>query len=86
MLKRPYHYRERPLSERQALELMRQGARLVCMHGRPHQYRWFVLPGGAITDETAANIVRHASVIGQKDGLFPGHHQTWRMQSFVPST
>ena len=75
--------RQRPLSEHQALKYMRSGSRLLCTHGSPHRYRWFVLPGGALTDEAAANIKRHPSVVGQKDGLFPGHDQTWQMQTFI---
>jgi hypothetical protein len=71
------------LSERKALEHMRRGSRLVCIHGNSRLFRWFVVPGGSVTDEIAAKVKRHPSVVGDKDGLFPDHDQTWRMQTFV---
>jgi hypothetical protein len=61
---------------------MRTGSTLVHMHGRGW-YRWFVVPGGAIEDYVADEIKRHPAVIGQADGLFPQHDQTWRMRSFA---
>ena len=74
-----------PLSEARAMDLMHSGSRLVHMHGKPYGHHWFVVPGGPITDVVADGIKNHPSVIGQKDGLFPGHDQTWRMQTFVRS-
>jgi hypothetical protein len=73
----------KPLSTNEALQRMQTGSRLVHMHSRPGEPHWFVVPGGAVTDAVAGGIKNHPSVIGQKDGLFPGQDQTWRMQSFV---
>ena len=70
------------LSEQQALARMRGGSALVHMHGKPGRH-WFVVPGGSVTDTTADRIRRHPAVLCGKDGLFPQHDQTWRMQSFV---
>jgi hypothetical protein len=55
------------------------------MHGRPNGYHWFVVPGGAVSEETSIRIREHPSVIGGKDGLFPDHDQTWRMETFAQS-
>jgi hypothetical protein len=58
------------------------GSRLVSMHVRGgHEY--FLVPGGKVTDEIASQIKVHPRVIAQKDGLFPGHDQTWVMQTFA---
>jgi hypothetical protein len=71
------------LTSGHALSCMRTGSRLVCMHGGRH--RWFVLPGGAVSDQVAAEIREHPSVVGGNDGLFPQHDQTWRMRTFAHS-
>ena len=72
------------LKEEQALQRMRAGARLVPMHnGTPPGPSWFIVPGGPVSDTTADKIREHPSVVGSKDGLFPGLHQTWRMLNFV---
>ena len=61
---------------------MRTGSTLVHMNGRA-DYRWYVVPGGVIDDYVAEEIKSHPAVIGQGDGLFPQHDQTWRMRSFA---
>jgi hypothetical protein len=73
------------LSAERAMERMRTGSRLVHMHGKPNGHHWFVVPGRAISEQTSIAIRNHPSVIGGKDGLFPNHDQTWRMQSFAQS-
>jgi len=70
------------LAAEKALQHMRTGSVLVHMHGKSQNgYCWFVVPGGAVNDVVASKIKNHPCVIGQKDGLFPQHHQTWRFQS-----
>lgn len=71
------------LTSKQALNRMRTGSRLVHMHGGTNSKHWFLVPGGAVTDDVAIAILSDPRVVGQKDGLFPGHHQTWRMQAFT---
>jgi hypothetical protein len=65
-----------------AMDAMRRpGSRLVQTnyHGRPD---FWIAPGGVrIESEVAEKIINHPQVIGGKDALFPGHHQTWRMRS-----
>ena len=68
-----------------ALERMREGSRLIHMHSKAGERCWFVIPGGAVTDKTAEQIRQHPSIVGEKDGLFPGHDQTYRMRSFAGS-
>jgi len=64
---------------------MRDGGALIHMHGNASEKQWFVVPGGAVTDETAEKIKRRPDVAGQHDGLFPNHDQTWRMKSNTPA-
>jgi hypothetical protein len=66
-----------------AFDRMRTGSRLVHMHARGG-HNWFVVPGGAVTDDVATKIRSHTSVVAQEDGLFPGLSQTWRMRSYGP--
>jgi hypothetical protein len=75
------------LSGDQALTRMREGSTLISMSPKhPKDYRWFVVPGGPIKPETADKIKNHPSVVASKDGLWPGHDQTWKMLSFVAAT
>ena len=76
--------KERTLRETRAMDRMRTGSRLVHRHARGGR-NWFVMPGGAVTDEVATKIRSHPRVVASVDGLFPGLSQTWRMQSFVGS-
>jgi hypothetical protein len=53
---------------------------------------WFVVPGGPISADTAHMIIAQRNVIGQKDAMFPGLHQTWivrkaadRSQAQIPA-
>jgi hypothetical protein len=66
-----------------AFSRMRTGSMLVHQHDKCRKRTWYVIPGGPVTDEVADLIKNHPSVVGQKDGLFPGLDQTFRMRSFV---
>ena len=74
----------RTLKLEQALRRMRSGARLVRMHGARNGLSWYVVPGGAVTDSVADKLRERPDVIAGRDGLFPGHDQTWRMVGFAP--
>ena len=73
------------LTHEEALDLMRTGSRLVKIFGRGGAM-WFVIPGGQVTDVIADRIKQHPAVVGQKDGLFPQHDQTWRMRKSTQPT
>jgi hypothetical protein len=78
------HIREQTLKAERALDHMRRGSRLVHMHGMAKTgFSWFVVPGGPITGVVARKLLEHPNVVGGKDGLFPGHDQTWRMTAFA---
>jgi hypothetical protein len=64
---------------KQVLERMNAGARLVHMHSNKPGPHWGLVPGGPVADAVAAEITKHPHVVGQSDGLFPGHDQTWRL-------
>jgi hypothetical protein len=62
-----------------ALDLLRrQDARLIQTNIKGRCEFWIV-PGGKIEPEMAARLTAHPQVVGGKDALFPGHHQTWRI-------
>jgi hypothetical protein len=68
-----------PLTYDAAMTAMRKPeARLVRMHGG-QQAVYYVVPGGAVERPVADKIIAHPLVRGGRDGLFPGHDQTWRM-------
>lgn len=68
-----------PLSLKKALDLMRlPGHRLMRMHAG-EKMEWFVVPGGFVLAETAAEIIRRPDVSAAEDGLFPGHSQTFSL-------
>ena len=61
-----------------AMTLMRvPNARLVRMHGLAGGF--YVVPGGRVEYAVAGKIIAHPLVRGGRDGLFPGHDQTWRV-------
>jgi hypothetical protein len=75
------------LSLKRALALMsgvakpRRRSLLVKMHtpSVPNGYAWYVLPGGYVSPETAASLIKRPDIKPGNDGLLPGHDQTWRM-------
>lgn len=64
-----------------ALKAMAAKARLMAMSDpkAPDGKSYYVVPGGKITKEVATALWKRPDVFGSKDGLFPGHDQTWRM-------
>lgn len=56
------------------LNHMRKGAVLI-KQGEQH----FLIPGGVVHPVTAAKLKEHPQVRGGRDGMWPGHEQTWRI-------
>ena len=64
-----------------AMNAMRKpDARLVQTnhHGKPDY--WIVPRGGHVDPDVARQVMDHPQVVGDKDALFPGMNQTWRMR------
>lgn len=64
-----------------AMDAMRRpDARMIQTnyHGRPDY--WIAPSGHRVEPDVAQKIIDHPQVVGGKDALFPGHHQTWRMR------
>ena len=63
-----------------AMDLMMADARLVKMHvdGSPIYY---IVPGGYVEPSTAEKINTHPQVTASEDGMWPGHSQTWKINS-----
>ena len=62
-----------------AMDAMRkQDARMVQTNcdGKPV---FWITGAGRVEPTIAQQIINHPQVVGGKDALFPGHHQTWRM-------
>jgi hypothetical protein len=72
----------KPIGYQRTVDLMRAGARLCLMHANDG-FIYYVVPGGPVTTETAEKIKQHPLVPAGRDGLFPGHHQTWAMEPVV---
>jgi hypothetical protein len=66
------------ITEVNALALMREGRPLMRMHD-VDRTRWFVVPGGQVTDAVAEKILARPDIQPCRDGLFPGCDQTFRM-------
>jgi hypothetical protein len=73
--------KKKPLiNYRKAIELMRRpGVCLARMHQAGGGFAFYVIPGGEVAAETAAQIKSHPLVQGGADGLWPNHDRTWRM-------
>lgn len=66
---------------KKALNMMHlSGTRLVRMASADGSVHYLV-PGGYVAPETAEKIKNHPGVVCGADGLFPGHDQTWRMDT-----
>ena len=61
------------------LSPMGRSSVLVHMRDKGSEKQWYVIAGGPVSDETAEKIKKRPDIIGQKDGLWPGHGQTWRL-------
>lgn len=76
------HPPKKAISFKRAISMMRlRGTRLVKMHtdSCPGGFAHYVIPGGYVEPDVAEKIKAHPAVSASKDGLFPGHDQTWRM-------
>jgi hypothetical protein len=71
--------RDRTLSETFALDLMREGRPLMKMH-TVNGMRWFIVPGGQVTDAVADRILERRDVQPRDSGLFPGCEQTLQLR------
>jgi hypothetical protein len=63
----------------QAADLMRAGSTLMQMHSR-NGLRWYLVPGGEVTERVAAELLARSDVQPSNDGLFPGISQTFRLR------
>jgi hypothetical protein len=68
----------KPIGYQRAVDLMHTGARLCKMH-TTDGFAHYVVAGGQVTADTAEKIKQHPFVRSGRDGLFPGHDQTWTM-------
>jgi hypothetical protein len=62
----------------QAADSMRTGSVLRQMHTR-HGLKWFLIPGGEVSEKVAAELRERPDVQPDGDGLFPGSSQTFRL-------
>jgi hypothetical protein len=70
----------RNLKFNQAIDLLRRPeTRMIKQNHNGRTQHFIVPPGGAVNEETAQRIKEHPLVRGGRDGLFPGHEQTWRI-------
>lgn len=65
-----------------ATELLRRpGYRLMQMknNNAKHGHDFYIVPGGAISEENARKILEHPYCRKFDDGLFPGNPQSWTL-------
>jgi hypothetical protein len=60
--------------------MRRQGSRMIQTNYQGRPDFWITPSGGRVEPDVAKKIIAHPQVIGGRDALFPGHHQTWRMR------
>ena len=63
----------------QAADLMRAGGTLQQMHSKTGP-RWYIVPGGEISENIASALLARPDVQPANDGLFPGISQTFRLR------
>ena len=63
---------------RLAADHMRTGSVLTKMHTRTG-LKWFLVPGGEVSEKVAAELIERPYVQPDGDGLFPGISQTFRL-------
>jgi hypothetical protein len=64
-----------------AMDAMRRpGSRMIQTNYQGRPDFWITPSGGRVEQKIAEQIIAHPQVVGGKDALFPGHHQTWRMR------
>jgi hypothetical protein len=69
------------LTPGRAIDILHKGGRLMVMHGGLGR-EWLILPDGfRVKPSDAQRIVRRPDIVASNDGLFPGHHQTWRRRA-----
>jgi hypothetical protein len=62
-----------------AIDLLRKPDTRMIKQNCNGRTQHFMVPGGLV-DQVAQKIKDHPQVRAGKDGLFPGHEQTWRIQ------
>jgi hypothetical protein len=72
------------LPEAFALELMRKGRPLQKMH-TVNGMRWFIVPGGQVTDDVAAAYWRAAMCSRATEDCFPGVSRPFNSAAAVPA-
>jgi hypothetical protein len=76
---RPMKLLEKTIPERYAAELLRDSRRRLMRMHTPSGLRWYIVPGGAVSDQTAKKILARPDVHVFDDGLFPNNPQTFRI-------
>jgi hypothetical protein len=64
---------------KKALDLLRKPATRMIRVNSDHGSQYYVVPGGYVDPQTAEKIKNHPQVTSGRDGLWPGHEQTWRI-------
>ena len=72
------------ITEREAVEFMRDGQHHLAQMHTKAGLKWFVIPGGEVTDTVAQALLAHPHIQPNNDGLFPGISQTFRFKNPRP--
>jgi hypothetical protein len=64
---------------RRAIDMMRTGSRLVKQHNKDGTIGHYLAPGGYVEPAVAEKLKQHPLILAGRDGMWPGHDQTWRL-------
>jgi hypothetical protein len=70
---------EKTIPEHYAAELLRDSRRRLMKMHTPSGPRWYIVPGGLVSDATAEKILARPDVHVFDDGLFPNNPQSYRI-------
>jgi hypothetical protein len=69
------------ITAREAVEFMRDGQRCLTQLHTHYGMKWFLVPGGPVTEKIAKALLEHPHIQPNNDGLFPGISQTFRFKA-----
>jgi hypothetical protein len=68
----------RRINYHRAVDLMRTGSVLIKQHNQGGATGHYLAPGGYVEPAVAEKIKGHPLVLVGRDGMWPGHDQTWK--------
>jgi hypothetical protein len=74
----------RRINYNRAVDLMRTGSILIKQHNKDGTMGHYLAPGGYVEPAIADKLKEHPLVLVGRDGIWPGHDQTWKFGAKHP--